>query len=329
MNTIAASKVVRGNLLGGGWRIGALAVIGVGVMTSGCVVEPLGEDEDIGTIELAGGPDGHNGTPLSALKNRHLKRANTDAAGITGAGETRPHRICGDAIHPTYCEVPAAWDVWQNAYPIERGKLLEALVHCAMPGDFYVYVPGNGGGNFTGMFGLAPGWKTNRLSVAQQEILSGCVLGLVNANNVEVPVAVIAPSSPEAPYDSNYRYMEGTFYGNLFLPSPTMIACGGIQEDGGDRVIGRYARVCTNDSNEPCGINVMGACNGGYAPGSTGYCAQWAGSGDGRYCAQARDDGAYQYHHPVTIYLKTNPVPLPGNVFHCGPGGDKWCTPEL
>jgi hypothetical protein len=330
----AKSEVGRGNLLRGSFRIGALAAIGLGLMAVGCGGEPMDEDEDTGTVELATDPEGHNGTPKVSLTGRYLKRARTDAAGITGPGETRPSRLCGPAVYGNYCEISGPWDVWQNTqYPDERGKLLEAMVYCAMPANFYAYVPGTGGGDFEGKFGLVPGWKTNRLSVAEQEILSGCVLARINAHlvpNSDVPIAIVGPADPATPDNAAFKYMEGIFYGNLFLPSPTMIACGGIKESGTNLVLGRHARVCTEQATEPCGIDVMGACNGpNYVLGSSGYCTQWEGTGDGVYCKRARDDGSYVYNYPTTVYLKEVSIPLPGSVSHCGIGGTQSCPIEF
>jgi hypothetical protein len=236
-------------------------------------------------------------------------------------------KLCINTNDPNYCEITGTWDTWQNAtYPVEKGQMLKAMVRCAMPAGYQVYVPGYGGGTFVGQAGLLPGWRTSSLTNAQQEIMSGCVLAHINAYGVQVEIGILGPFDT-APLPSGFKYMEAIFYGNLFWAGPAYIACGGIQEDGGDRVVGRNKRVC-GEAGNPCRIDAIGACNGTYSQGSTGYCVQWQGSGDGKYCAVARDDGAKQWNYPSTVYLKTEPLLVSGPLYRCGASGSEWCTPE-
>jgi hypothetical protein len=272
------------------------------------------EDESIGEAELAGWPIGANNITTAVLLRSSL-------AGISTG------KLCINTNNPNQCEVTGAWDGWQNTqYPVERGQMLKAMVRCAMPAGYTVYVPGNGGGTFTGTWGFLPGWRSNSLTTAQQEILTGCVLALINANNVEVDIAIIAPYDTSLPAQS-MPYMEAVFYGNMFWPGPARIACGGLQEDGGDRVPGRDARIC-GEAGNPCHIDAIGACNGPYVPQQSGYCVQWAGGGDGKYCAVARDDGSKLWSYPATVYLDTQPYPVPGPLYRCGDGND-YCPPEV
>ena len=107
-DTSTAERTAR--LLGlGGWLVGlamgALALVGCG---------PADEfdGEDVDSEAWGGLPLGHNGVESKVLDYRHAKRANTDAAGVTGAGETRPDKLCiGD--DGSTCEIGSNWDAWQ------------------------------------------------------------------------------------------------------------------------------------------------------------------------------------------------------------------------
>jgi len=302
-----------GKRMAGGWLV-ALAVAGL-LALSGCgPADESVEEEEVDTEGWAGWPLGHNNITPNALRRITL-------------ADMPSSRLCGPGVQSNYCEVSAAWDGWQNAaYSGDRGQLIKALVRCALPQNFNVFVPGAGGGTFAGTWGFVDGFKTGGLTEAQQQILSGCVIALVNANNVDVEVAIIAPFSPELPQQS-MPYMEAIYYGNLWWPWPPRIAAGGIQEDGGERVPGRNKRIC-GEAGNPCFIDAIGSGTGSYEPGIRGYCVQWAGTGDGKYCAVARDDGSYLWRYPSTVYLATEPSIVGGGLYRCGAGGNGYCQPE-
>jgi hypothetical protein len=104
------------------------------------------------------------------------------------------------------------------------------LVKCALPvGHTLVKEDENGVRHaFPGLIGLAPQWESGSCGMNCQESVSACMLALVNASGVHVPLWLMA-TNPVVGFGQNpaYPHQEGSFFGNLFLDTPQAFYCAG------------------------------------------------------------------------------------------------------
>jgi hypothetical protein len=109
------------------------------------------------------------------------------------------------------------------------------LVNCALPtGKMVTYTWTDSASvvhteQDPGSLGLAPTWETSPASQADKEIVSACLGARTNSLGVSVPISMrangissLAVSTAER---SQYTYGEGSFWGNVFDPSPYLYSC--------------------------------------------------------------------------------------------------------
>jgi hypothetical protein len=235
-----------------------------------------------------------------ALSSRDAGRAALLAALLLGgvaAANDLPPALCASPSSTTSCDLAPAW---KDA--IAAGKIRESLisyaVKCALPEDAKVVSPG--GATFPGGWGLVPGWRDAALDVDGQEIVSACLLASINKLGEKVLIVI---AGPDVPYDAppSFRYMEGTFYGNVFARPAKKHVCKGAGDGFGTPAEDGDKRVCARDG-AACGLESAGAC---YANPEAG-CTRWAGTAPRVYCAEARDRAGTVWRHPITVYLWTN-----------------------
>lgn len=111
-----------------------------------------------------------------------------------------------------------------------RHDTVQYLVECALPpGHTITKQVGNELLEFDGLIGLAPEWEDDACDEDCQEWVSACLLARTNASAQTVSIWMRADHSAIGE-GSNLLYpmYEASFYGNLFLDTPTEHYCQGI-----------------------------------------------------------------------------------------------------
>lgn len=171
---------------------------------------------------------------------------------------------------------------------------------------------------FEGRHGLAPQWLDFALApqtpstddISRQRWVSACLIALLNWEGVEVDVMLTGqhPNLQQAgpPELSAYQMVDGTFWGNLFVPVPTTgwiqaYACVGDDFWAG---CGTFAnalmdtRIC--DEVPTCGATVLGQCLGDRS--GPGACS--ASDPDNAWGPWNCDGGGETYLEAITVVLK-------------------------
>lgn len=109
------------------------------------------------------------------------------------------------------------------------------LVSCALPtGKTVTYNWTDSSGvvhteQNPGSLGLAPAWETAAPSQTDKEIVSACLGARTNSLGVSVPISMrangVAALTVSTAERTQYSYGEGSFWGNIFDPSPYMYSC--------------------------------------------------------------------------------------------------------
>lgn len=107
---------------------------------------------------------------------------------------------------------------------------MAGLVRCALPAGARVDKPDQLGNVFTfkGEIGLAPQSEAAACDVACQELLTGCLLALVNTQQLglEIPIWLTSDAPAMGPQVSpSYPIEEATFFGNLWASTSTTTYC--------------------------------------------------------------------------------------------------------
>jgi hypothetical protein len=145
----------------------------------------------------------------------------------------------------------------------EGREVLKYVARCALSLGSQLT---SGANVFEGRLGYAPGWVAEKLTTAEQEQMTACLLAHANDFNFEVRIGVQYPSAPAVPDHALPKYLvqEAAFYGNILaLGQPAqMFACIGwtgqnciqplFEED-------LRKRVCGN--TPACGFQIAGACH--------------------------------------------------------------------
>lgn len=128
--------------------------------------------------------------------------------------------------------------------------LIEYLVRCALAEGECLEVNGVA---YYGRMGLARDWLHRGLTEAEEQLLSSCLLALMNARgaHVEVSLRVLNPdvSNPFLQATDSekreFKFFEGAFFGNLFRAEQPAFACIGQQCEDRGALLNRVHRVCT------------------------------------------------------------------------------------
>lgn len=119
---------------------------------------------------------------------------------------------------------------------------------------------------FTGLLGLAPGWATNSNGIAgdttAQQLVTACVAAEMNLFALPVSISMRDPdaptTTPSTAEKASYPYLEGAFFGNLFLGSgPQLYSCSYPSNAGYATGVGRN---CTGPGSPCVSIVDTGAC---------------------------------------------------------------------
>ncbi|HXI59794.1 MAG TPA: PA14 domain-containing protein, partial [Polyangia bacterium] len=101
-------------------------------------------------------------------------------------------------------------------------KTVSYLVRCALPAGHQITKQDQYGNwyTFPGAIGVGPGWENGTCDQSCQEAVSACVMAHVNTAAMHIPIWLDSPAAAIGwGRNSSYPNQEGTFFGNIFLPS--------------------------------------------------------------------------------------------------------------
>ncbi len=158
----------------------------------------------------------------------------------------------------------------------ESGRqLLSYVVRCALRGGERATFPRAGapGLVYTGLVGIAPGWKRAPLGSKGQRLVTGCLMAHVNAVGTQVPISVRSAVLGTTPLTERLLFpaQEMAVYGDVFAPAAEreLFVCFGqavAQSLGGKGGLGGALglptyldfRMCS--VSEDCRFQRVGAC---------------------------------------------------------------------
>lgn len=213
-----------GDRTGDGWSSAAL-VGDNGIGINGIGINGLSEN-GIGINGIGINGIGINGIGINGIGINGL-----DVAGATSAGEDLA------------AEQEAVLE-----------DLLSYLIECALPAGEEVSITSASGRPrlVTGIFGLAPEWRTGALSQAGERKVSACLAARANHLERSVSISLRHPEIETTAVEADlYTTHEGAFWGNFFGEAPAIHAC---RARGG----GLSGRVCAE--SEDCGFTFVGDC---------------------------------------------------------------------
>lgn len=122
---------------------------------------------------------------------------------------------------------------------------------------------------YQGSLGIAPQWATGPLNGLGQEMVSACLAGRTNYYGTQVTISMRSLQSPlktlvGAAELAAYPYVEGAFWGNIFVANPHLSACYTTADVNHSKAALRECatgHVDTSGGTWPCGgIHIVGAC---------------------------------------------------------------------
>jgi len=201
---------------------------------------------------------------------------------------------------------------WFHGDPVNNAMQLSYIVKCAKPSGSTVTWkdPATGTSySWPGGLGLAPLWTNRAMTVAEQQVISACLMAHANKYGVHVPIAVegqaadgtvIARAANEL---TDYSSREAAFFGNT------------ANGDG--------AYVCLDHNSAGPGVSSARACALEMAPkGPSTVCPPLIFAGA---CSQiCTPDATKTYYTSCTALGKTyRPLATrlqPSSIYHCGDG---------
>jgi len=234
-------------------RIPAGAVVALCLFGGGCLTE--GQEDDVE------GPIGTSEEAVTSMNRLSLNRLSLSTLPMK-ALSTAPLAPDGAHLAPT--------DLLESA---DGRDLLTYIIKCALPaGQQLSGKNWNKTYTFSGLIGLAPGWKGAPLQPSGQRWVTACLLAHTDGYDMQVPISLrgsapgLATSLEE---EQEYSVQEASFYGNLFTSggngddlSIPIYACAGSGVQSACNVGGngqyRPLRSCTPTGQ--CQLHVPGAC---------------------------------------------------------------------
>lgn len=222
------------------------------VVMTACGVSDMTITDD-SVDELTGGMAGDNGR----LYNGRLSNGRL-ANGRLANGRLANGLTVGTIVPTTR---DGEFDVWWNADPTGANMEMKYVVRCAAAKGVTVKYKNTAGITYKwdGLLGLAPGWFDKYRTYvdpatlrAEQERVTGCILGLTNSAGVSVQVSAGGMGIPVAASEyTTYPNQEGAFFGNIFIDVPKMYSCKRMTVYG----CGTEARSCAFDNGRTCAAN--------------------------------------------------------------------------
>lgn len=124
--------------------------------------------------------------------------------------------------------------------------------------------------HYVGQLGLAPQWRTGKINLNGQRMVTACLAAKTNYYGKHVTLSVRSGESPLRLHHHDdeldeFSKVEGAFWGNLWAPKPYINACYNSKNVDNSR---DHARDCavghelSDGTIEECGIiNIVGSCS--------------------------------------------------------------------
>jgi len=233
------------------------------IVASGCIAEPLPEDEALNTDSSALSTD--NALTLNAITLNALTLNALTLNALTLNALTLNSMPQG--------AIQAIQD--PSAQGALNRELVRYMVACAFKPSQSLNFSWTDEADLThnehyvGQLGLAPQWYTGVLGQEGQHIVTACLGAKVNYYGTKVTISVRSGKAPLRlhPNDDEldaYSKIEGAFWGNLWAPTPYINACYNTANVDNSR---DHLRDCAaghlnaDGSIEQCGIiNIVGSC---------------------------------------------------------------------
>lgn len=299
----------------------ASAILATATALAACADVDDSDGEDVGVAMQGVGGTLNNNISPQALAAASASLGVFDTYGITSSPSVLdPLQLC-QSPHPAgSCTLRNPWQSWlQDGAASPAGKdavshqwMLKGIAKCALESGFTLY--SQDGQSFPGMVGLAPNWKDNRLvGDDNRERISGCIIALLNGNNVSVSLCMIGSASPDnAPCDdAAYTQREAGFFGNLFTARPTAYVAG----PQADQMV-NTGRMCTSNQGNYCCLesDTLSTCGNGnkivLVPGILNRCndVTLPYSGPNQYCTSffSTKEPGRAYNHGFTTFVSAN-----------------------
>jgi hypothetical protein len=218
-----------------------MATAGSMGLLAGCMA-----DGDIGTEEdLAA-------SATDAISSQNSLSENALSTNKLSSNKLSSNKLSSNKLSSNSLEFNTApnWDVGggvQGETTPQGKELLRYLAKCALPAGVTLV---NGADAYPGLLGLAPGWESSPLTVADQQKISACLGAHTNKFGRSVPISVRWDSSYSAD-EATYNYADAAFFGNYFADG-RIYACALPMVPSVDSP-DKNDRVCDN-SNADCGF---------------------------------------------------------------------------
>ena len=244
----------------------AYLVAALGALTAGCATQQ--PDEEL------------YGEAASAVVNGNALNPNALNPNALNPNALNPNALNPNALNPnalnpnslSSAALTAITDPGTNG-DLSR-ELLKYTVSCALSSSQSFAFSWTDSSSVThsesypGLLGLATGWASNALGTTGQYWVSACLASRVNWYGVHVDISSrgnlsqLATTSAEI---TDYPYIEGAFFGNLFASTPAVYACYNYANISTSRV---WQRDCatghlnSNSTTSSCGmLTILGDCS--------------------------------------------------------------------
>ncbi len=260
----------------------------------------FGDAPEHGTVSIAAATE--NGLSINGLRLRGRSLHKIGSGGLGQKESTNgldPNIL--DQLEPGSTAVVFASD--SELSTTEEGRsLLKYVATCALPADQELVVEHEGNAwLYPGLLNLAPQWVEGSCDTSCQRWMSACLLAHVNATGSHVPISLRANHPELAPNDEEkekFDFVEGAFFGQLFIEEPELYSCIGqnwagrlFAEDDSD------TRECTRSL---CGIDLIGYCE--FAAADQAMCNEHGPYGD---CITKRGRlDSPRYQEVITVHLQ-------------------------
>jgi hypothetical protein len=218
------------------------------------------EPERLGVVDQGLGGTQNNNLSAQAEATASASLPVLYAFGLTSSSSVSdPLGLCqSDPGSNNSCVVAKPWNNYLNdsvnngADKVSHYAMMKGFAKCALETGFTLYA--KDGTAFPGEVGLNPDWKTSRLTgTDNHERLSGCLIALLNGDNVTRSLCMISPGAPyNAPCDDpGMALQEGGFFGDLFstIPSAYVASTSNVPYTSG-RVCGsNFSQYCCNEGS--------------------------------------------------------------------------------
>lgn len=211
----------------------------------GCLARSGDEsDGDVGVAQEAALT--HNALTHNALTHNALTHNALSSGALTGSSLTSTSLASNAALSAAMTDA-------------DSREVLGYVVGCALPAGNQLNVTVSGVAySFPGELGLASSWgqSNGTCDTSCQESVSACLIARLDYLGQYVAISLRGTSAAltaSASEMAAYPVVEGAYYGNVFLSTPTLYACMAPNQNG-------LARVC-GPTTVGCIVDVLGDCD--------------------------------------------------------------------